>query len=131
MPRLNWGAVILSSLAGLAAGFALLAVVSGAGDTVGTLAVLIFAQYLTQFVTGFLSARMALHEPLLHGAIAALLLFFVATMLTLALDTARPSAWFIAFSAMVAAILGSAGGSLAESLRLRTVAATQEHDEAE
>ena len=133
MPRLNWGAVILSSMAGTAAGLALLAVVSGVTSTVGSVAVLIFAQYLIQFATGFLSAHFAVNEPLLHGAAASLLLFAVATVLTLALDASRPGMWFIAFSALVAAILGSAGGSLAESLRLRSThpAGSSEHDGAE
>lgn len=133
MPRLNWGAVILSSMAGTGAGLALLAVVSGLSSSVGSIAVLIFAQYLIQFATGFLSAHFAVQEPLLHGAAASLLLFAVATVLALALDASRPSMWFIAFSALVAAILGSAGGSLAESLRLRASrpASSPEQDGAE
>lgn len=133
MPRLNWGAVILSSVAGTAAGLALLAILSGLSGSVGSLALLIFAQYFIQFGTGFLSAHFAVEEPLLHGAAASLLLFAVATVLTLALDASRPSMWFIAFSALVAAILGSAGGSLAESLRLRTAprSGSEERDEAE
>lgn len=72
-----------------------------------------FLQFLGQLGAGYISARIARRDHVVHGSYAALLLYFVAAAITLAAapDTVGPITLIV--FALIAAILGSAGGLLA------------------
>lgn len=72
-----------------------------------------FLQFFGQFGAGSIAGRIARRDHVVHGSYAALLFYFVATAITLAAapDTVGPITLIV--FALIAAILGSAGGLLA------------------
>ncbi len=75
-------------------------------------AAFIFTQFLGQLVAGGVAGRLAPPRETYHGAQAGLTLFAVTTALTLAAG-GSPSVATMFFSAIVALVIGSAGGVLA------------------
>lgn len=72
-----------------------------------------FLQFLGQLGAGYVAARFARRDHVVHGSYAALLLYVVAAAITLAAapDSVGPVTLIV--FALIAAILGSAGGLLA------------------
>ena len=102
-------------MAGLGGGlivFLLLAVVGLAGPD-GNAIVLIFLQFLSLDVAGYVAGRFTSPNPVLNGGMAGLLLFLVIAVISLA-AAARLSPFELGFLGIVAAVLGSTGGALAE-----------------
>ena len=117
MPRLNWGAVAVGAMAGLAGGLLAFAVVGLVLRSGNDLLALIFLSYLAQLGAGYVAGRLASNDAVLHGGAGAMLLFLVTTMISLSIAPSRPGVASLAFNAAVAAVLGTAGGSLADSRR--------------
>ncbi len=120
MPRLNWGAVAVGAMAGLAGGLVGFVVIGFLVSADNDLLALIFLSYLAQLGSGYVAGRLAPDEAVMHGAGAAILLYLVTTTISLAIVPSRPGVVSLAFNGTVAAILGTAGGSLADSRRLHT-----------
>lgn len=78
---------------------------------------LIFVQYLGLLVAGFIGGRFSEGSGVLQGSIAAIMLFFVSVLISIAISTVRPSAGAILLLGVTATIVGSAGGALAEAKR--------------
>lgn len=74
----------------------------------------ILLQYASLLVAGFIAGRFSSRERVLHGSIAALLLFVVAAAISLAATDPAPGVLTLGVFGVVAALLGSAGGALAE-----------------
>ena len=72
----------------------------------------IFTQFLGQLVAGAVAGRLAPPHEAYHGSQAGLALFAITTALTLAAG-GSPSVATMFFSAVVALIIGAAGGVLA------------------
>jgi hypothetical protein len=118
MGPMNWGAIALGTMAGLGGGL-LAFMVLGIFGVVGSgrsVVPLIFVQYLALLGAGYVGGRFDRSAPLRTGARAALLLLFVTASIGMAISAARPSVGELAFFAVVALILGYAGGGLAEWL---------------
>jgi putative membrane protein (TIGR04086 family) len=79
-------------------------------DDAGTLLVL---GYLSYLLAGYLAGRFAGRNGALHGGFAGLGLFVVTAMLAIAAGT-DPALLTVTFSLLVAAVIGSAGGALAD-----------------
>lgn len=79
----------------------------------------ILLQYASLIVAGFIAGRLTASERVLHGSLAALLLFVVAAAISLAATDPGPGALTLAIFGVVAALLGSAGGALAEWQAIR------------
>jgi hypothetical protein len=114
----NWGAIALGTMAGLGGGllaFMVLGIlgVVGSGRSVVPL---IFVQYLALLAAGYVGGRFDHAAPLRTGARSALLLLFVTASIGMSINTSRPSIAELGFFAVVALILGYAGGGLAEWL---------------
>ncbi len=74
---------------------------------------LIFLQFLGLVVSGYVAGRFARRDHAMHGGYAGLALFAVATAITLASDPGSGSLLVIAFTGLLAVVLGTAGGVLA------------------
>lgn len=81
-------------------------------------ALLIFVQFLALFIAGFVAGRFGERQPSLDGGFAGLLTFFVAVALSVAGGSSLGVVPMVLLG-VVAAVLGSAGGVLAESMRRR------------
>lgn len=77
---------------------------------------LLFLQFFGLVLAGFIAARMSGRDHVLHGGYAGLLLFLIATTITLAADPESASLLVIAFTGALSLVLGSAGGTLARAL---------------
>lgn len=84
-------------------------------DDVGLLVLL---GYLAQVVAGYISGRLAGGSGLLHGSLGALLLYLVTALFVVAAG-ANPGSISLVLSVAVAALVGSAGGALADARRRR------------
>ena len=73
-----------------------------------------FLQFLAQVLAGYVAARLAGRDAVIHGSFAALLLYLIGSTITLAADPDAVSMVTLALFAIVAAILGSAGGLLGD-----------------
>lgn len=104
---LNWPAIAFGAASGLFASLVLFALLFGIGqNTVAQIFILMFGF----FVAGFVSGRFALVEPQLSGGMAALLLFFVITVVTI--SGAGLNLLGIAVFGVGAAVFGPLGGTV-------------------
>jgi hypothetical protein len=74
----------------------------------------IMLQYTSLLIAGFVAGRLTGADRVVHGSVAALLLFVVAAGISLAAVEPPPGLLTLAVFGGVAALLGSAGGALAE-----------------
>lgn len=118
-PTIQWGAVAIGAMAGLVV--ALLAfiflgisgvVAPGRGEIL-----LLFIQFLSLVVAGYVAGRLSVAQEV-NGGLAALLSAFVSGLISIT-STEVPLAGVITLT-LVAAVLGSAGGVLARWQRQST-----------
>jgi hypothetical protein len=118
----NWGAVVVGGVAGLAAGILLaippLALGLADADEFSGQALLILLGFFAQLVAGFVAGRFAGFGEARHGGFAALGLYAVTAGLSIASGQDPPIGTLV-FSAVVAMVLGTAGGVLAKEVRDR------------
>jgi len=112
--EIRWGSIALGAIAGLGitAVLALVLFVLGArpeADSGGI--AFIFVQFLGQVAAGYVAGRFAGPHEAFHGSQAGLGLYLVTAALTLATG-GEPTIPTILFSAVVALVLGAAGGVL-------------------
>lgn len=93
-------------------GLGITGVVKSADDAVP----LLFLEFLGIVAAGYVAARLAARDHVLHGGLAGLALFVIATGIALAADPASINILVIAFTGLVASVLGSAGGALARAV---------------
>lgn len=74
---------------------------------------LIFLQFLSLVVAGFVTGVFVSSGAVVHGGLSGLVLFMVVAAISVA-AAAAPNVYELAFLGIVAAVLGSAGGALAE-----------------
>jgi hypothetical protein len=89
--------------------FVVLGLTIGVGDVTQ-----ILLQYFSLLAAGFVAGRLTTRDRVLHGSLAALLLFVVAAGISLAATDPPPGVLTLGVFGVVAALLGSAGGALAE-----------------
>jgi hypothetical protein len=85
-------------------------------DTVGGQTVLILLAFTAQFFAGHVAARVATRARPLNGGLAGLTLYFVIGFTSIAAGE-EPGVAALAFGAMVALVMGTAAGVLAENAR--------------
>ena len=102
-------------MAGLAAGLGSFIVLGLVGLT--QVVVLIFLQFLTLVVAGYVAGRFSLQAATVHGSLAGLLTFLVVGAVSIAGTSQGPSPVELAILGVVAAVLGAAGGALADRRR--------------
>ncbi len=90
--------------------------IAGIVDSPSDAVPLIFLQFLGLLTAGFVAGRIAGRDRVLHGGFAGIALFGAATAITLAASPDSASPLVLAFTAVLAAVLGSAGGALAQVL---------------
>jgi hypothetical protein len=103
-------------MSGLGLALAVFLILAGLGATGGTSGgiALIFVQFFAMFAAGYVAGRLGVGSAPLNGGISSLLVFFVAVMISLG-GGASPGIAPLLFLGTVAAVLGSAGGVLAQS----------------
>ena len=114
LSRTRWSAVVFGAAAGLGATAVIALVLFVAGlrpSTDAEGAAFIFTQFLGQLLAGTVAGRLAPPQEIYHGSQAGLMLFGVTTALTLAAG-GSPSVATIFFGAVVALVIGAAGGVL-------------------
>ena len=112
---IRWVAVLFGAATGLGASlvaFVILGIV-GAIDASSDSIPLLLVIYSAQLLSGYIAGRYAGENRGLHGGLAALALFAISAALAVAAGT-EPSVLTIVFSLTVAAIIGTAGGALAD-----------------
>lgn len=102
-------------MAGLGAGLGLFIVLGIVGLT--QLIVLVFLQFLTLVVAGYVAGRFAHGPATIDGSLAGLLAFLVIGVVAIAGTSRGPSPVEITVLGLVAAVLGAAGGVLADRRR--------------
>jgi hypothetical protein len=102
-------------MAGLGAGLALFIVFGIVGLT--QTVVLVFLQFLTLMIAGFVAGRFAHGPAAVDGSLAGLLAFLVMGSVAIAGTSNGPSPIELAILGLVAAVLGAAGGVLADRRR--------------
>ena len=110
MTRISWASVLFGALVGFAGALLVFIVLGIAGlqnDLRGQ-SVLIFLLYAAFLLAGFIAGRSATTAHILHGGLAAMALFALQAVIS----GADPLA--IVFGALVATIIGSAGGALGQ-----------------
>jgi putative membrane protein (TIGR04086 family) len=119
-PAINWGTVLLGAMAGLGLALALFLVlgITGVIDADNAAIPLAFLQFLAQFAAGYLAGRLAGRDGVLHGSLAAIAVYLVGSTLALAAAPDSVGSVSVILFAVVAAVVGSAGGLLGE-VRLR------------
>lgn len=95
--------------------FVMLGIAGLVGDG-GSNVALVFVQFLSLFVAGYVAGRLSAGTPALDGGLAGLLVFFVSVGVSVA-GGASLGIGPALFLGIVAAVLGSAGGVLAEHRR--------------
>ncbi len=115
----RWFAVVFGAVTGLAASLALFVVLGLAGliEDDGESVALLLLIYAAQLLAGYVAGRYAVANGALHGGLAALALFFLTALFAVAAGT-EPTLVTIVFSLFVAAVIGSAGGALANWQRV-------------
>lgn len=111
---LNWGAIAVGGIAGIGAAVILaipVLVVAGT-DGFGAQALLILVGFVGQIIAGYVGGRFAGVDHPAHGGLAALLSYLVTAGIAIATGQ-EPAIVTLVFSAIVALVLGSAGGVLA------------------
>jgi hypothetical protein len=112
-PGIAWGAVALGAMAALAGAlltFLVLGIVGAVGVDHGAV-LLILVELAALVVAGYTGGRFGGPPTVVHGSLAALLLSLVTGTLSVAASDAGWGA--IVALAIVAAVLGAAGGALA------------------
>ena len=117
----NWGAIALGAMAGLGSGLVLFLVLSvpGAVGPDQSAIPLILLQFLSLVLAGFITGVFVSEGAVLHGGLAGLMLFLVVAAISIAIASG-PNIVELALLGVVAAVLGSSGGALAESRRRET-----------
>ncbi|MFQ5515970.1 MAG: hypothetical protein ACE5E8_00190 [Acidimicrobiia bacterium] len=113
--RVNWGGVLVGAFAGLGLSAIAATALFVAGLQPSELAssvVFIFIQLGGQLVAGYVGGRFGHPLEAFHGSQAALMLYLVASSFALAAGS-DPSVFSLVFGAVVALVLGAAGGVLA------------------
>lgn len=115
LPRANVAAVAVGAMSGLAGALLIFLVLGLAGvvESPADAVPLLFLQFLALLGAGYVAGRLAGTHHVLNGGYSGLLLFVVATGITLAADPDSASLLVIAFTGALALVLGSAGGALA------------------
>ena len=111
----NWGAVLVGALAGLGVTAVVAVVMFAFGvrpDAHSGGIAFIFIQFVGLFVAGIVAGRFSHPTEFQAGSLAALGLFLVTSVLTM-VTGGEPAVATIVFGAVVAFILGAAGGVLA------------------
>ena len=115
----NWGAVAVGAMTGL--GVALMAFlilgVTGIVDSANAAVPVAFLQFVAQLIAGYVAARFAGHDAIIHGSFAALLLYLVGSTITLAAAPDAVGLIPLALFALVSAVVGAAGGLLGDRRR--------------
>jgi hypothetical protein len=116
----NWGAILVGGIAGLAGtvivAAPLLLLDVADTDSFGGQAALLLIGFAAQVGAGVVAARIAGRRGGTHGGLAGLGLFAVVSSISIAAGT-DPGIATLAFGAVVAAVLGTAGGVLVEARR--------------
>jgi hypothetical protein len=116
---ISWGAVALGAMTGLGLALAVFLALGiiGVINADNADVPVAFLQFLAQFGAGYLAGRFAGREGTLHGSLASILLYLIGSTLTLAAAPDQVGLGTLILFAVVAAILGSAGGLLADATR--------------
>jgi hypothetical protein len=88
--------------------------ITGSVDSSNAAVPLAFLQFLAQLLAGYVAARFAGRDAILHGSFAALLLYLVGSAITLAAAPDAVGLLALALFAVVAAVVGAAGGLLGD-----------------
>jgi len=112
----NWGAIVLGAMTGLGAALMafLILGITGMLDSSNAAIPAAFLQFLAQLLAGYVAARFAGRDTIIHGSFAALLLYLVGSMITLAAAPDNVGLVTLALFAVVAAVVGAAGGLLGD-----------------
>jgi len=115
----SWSAVALGAMTGLGVALAvfLFLGITGIVNDDNAAIPLAFLQFLAQFGAGFVAGRLAGRDGVVHGSFAAMAMYLVGSTLTLAAAPDTVSTGALVLFAVVAAVLGSAGGLLADAGR--------------
>ncbi len=87
--------------------------IAGAVSSPTDVVPLLFLQLLGLIGAGYVAGRLAGRDPILHGGLSGLVLFVITTAITVAADPTTPHLAVIAFTGLLAVVLGSVGGALA------------------
>lgn len=114
--NLNWGAIALGAMTGLGAALMafLILGITGILDSSNAAIPVVFLQFLAQLLAGYVAARFAGRDTIIHGSFAALLLYLVGSTITLAAAPGDVGLVALALFAVVAAVVGAAGGLLGD-----------------
>ena len=112
----NWGAVALGAMTGLGAALVAFVIlgITGIVDSSNAAIPVAFLQFLAQLLAGYVAARLAGRDAVIHGSFAALLLYLVGSTITLAAAPDAVGLVTLALFAVVAAVVGAAGGLLGD-----------------
>jgi putative membrane protein (TIGR04086 family) len=115
----NWGAIALGAMTGLGAALIafLLLGVTGVVDSANAAVPAVFLQFLAQLVAGYVAARFAGRDAFIHGSFAALALYVIGSTITLAANPGEIGSLTLILFAIVAAVVGGAGGLLGDGRR--------------
>ncbi|MDJ0961261.1 MAG: TIGR04086 family membrane protein [Acidimicrobiia bacterium] len=115
----SWGAVALGAMTGLGVALAVFLFLGVTGILTEDNAAIpvAFLQFLAQFGAGYVSGRLAGRDGVIHGSFAAIAMYLLGSTLTLAAAPDTVGTGALILFAVVAAVLGSAGGLLADSAR--------------
>jgi lipoprotein signal peptidase len=104
-------------MAGLGLGLvAFLAVgVTGLADFGPGAAVLVFLQYSSQLVAGYLAGRLAVQARVVHGGLAGMIVAAIGAAFGLSSSGSDSNLGLVMLALIIAAITGTAGGVLAEN----------------
>ena len=89
--------------------------VTGLTDYRSGAAVLVFLQYASQLVAGYLAGRLAMHARVLHGGLAGIIVAAIGAAFGLSSSNANSDLGLVVLALIIAAITGTAGGVLAEN----------------
>lgn len=78
-------------------------------------ALLIFLQYSSQLVAGYLAGRLAIRARVLHGGLAGMIVAAIGAAFGLSSSGSSSNLGLVVLALIIAAITGTAGGVLAEN----------------
>lgn len=112
LPPIHWGAIAIGAMAGLVFGLLAFIVLGVSGLVTRTSGdiFLLFLEFLSLVVAGYVAGRLSQNAEV-HGGLAGLLTALISGIISVA--STRVALTAIATLALVAAVLGSAGGVLA------------------